>query len=333
MPYRGPAAGLRFICYAALAIVIMFLDQRGGWLGRARYGLQAIAYPLRLAVNSPSQAWRWIRDAAETRDSLRAENGKLRDRMRVLELEALRVAALERENAELRGLKAALPPVAEKYLTAEVIDSEYGSLRQRLVVNRGAQHSVIKGQAVLASGGVLGQTLRTGPWTTEVILITDPEHAIPVQVARTGLRTIAVGVGERHSLLLPYLPIQADIRVGDDLLTSGVGGVFPGGYPVARVIEVKRDGVAPLAQVRAMPFAALDHDREVMLIWLRPGHPATPVGGAADPMSMAALGIQPQVVPAPATTPPASTVAPTIFAAPATAVATVAPPPKPEPRR
>src|SRR6185369_14977052 len=121
-----------------------------------------------------------------------------------------------------------------------------------------------------------------GPWSAEVILITDPEHAVPVQIERTGLRTIAVGTGDSVSLALPYLPANADVKTGDVLMTSGLGGVFPAGYPVGRVAEVHRDAVQPLAQVRAEPFASMNIDREVMLVWFREGHPAAPVSATAD---------------------------------------------------
>ena len=113
---------------------------------------------------------------------------------------------------------------------------------------------------MLDDAGCIGQTTHVGPWSAEVILITDPEHAVPVRIERTGLRTIAVGAGDTGSLALPYLPANADVKAGDLLVTSGLGGVFPAGYPVARVTEVHRDAVQPLAQVRAAPLAHVDTD-------------------------------------------------------------------------
>jgi len=135
---------------------------------------------------------------------------------------------------------------------------------------------VFKAQAVLDDRGLIGQTAHVGPWSAEVILITDPEHAVPVRIERTGLRTIAVGAGDATSLGLPYLPSNADIKSGDLLVTSGLGGVFPEGYPVARVTEVHRDAVQPLAQVRAEPLAHVDTDSEVMLVWFRADRPTPP---------------------------------------------------------
>ncbi len=308
LPNRGPAAGLRFFFYALLALTLMVLDQRGGWLERVRYGLQAAAYPLQLAMNSPSAAWNWTRKNFETRDSLQVENAALREKLRLLQLANLRTAALEQENAALRGLRERLPGVAEKWLPGEVIGTESTSLRQRLTVDRGAVNGVFKGQAVVAHEGLLGQTLRVGPWSTEVILLTDPEHAVPVKVVRNGLRTLAVGSGDTETLTLPYLPIQSDIRDDDLLVTSGLGGVFPEGYPVGKVTQVKRDGSSPLAQVRAMPAAALDRDRIVSFVWFRESHPAAPAPAAGarrggDP-SRVPMPTPPAPAPSPAATPP-----------------------------
>ena len=277
---RGGSPGFRFTLYAALSVVIMYLDQRVHYLEQARYVLQAAVYPLQVAVNSPPTAWHWIKESFETRESLRAENAHLRARARDLELLAMRYDALARENGELRGLREALPPVAERWLPAEIINVQLSSLRHRMLIDRGATNGVFKGQAVLDDRGLIGQTTHVGPWSAEVILITDPEHAVPVRIERTGLRTIAVGGGEASSLALPYLPQNADIRAGDLLLTSGLGGVFPEGYPVARVAEVHRDAVQPLAQVRATALSHIDSDTEVMLVWFRAGHPAAPAPSA-----------------------------------------------------
>jgi rod shape-determining protein MreC len=297
---RGPSQGFRFTLYATLSFVVMFLDQRHGWLEQARFVLQAAAYPIQLAVNSPASAWKWLQETFESRDALRAENGRLRDQDRLLALRSMRYEALARENSELRGLRDALPPVAERWLAAEIVETP-NKFRQRALINRGAANGVFKGQALLDDRGVIGQTTHVGPFSAEVILITDPEHAIPVQIERTGLRTIAVGAGDTTSLALPYLPGNADIKSGDILMTSGLGGVFPAGYPVARVTEVHRDAVQPLALVRAIPFATLDTDTEVMLVWFRGDHPAspTPASTPAGDLRTGNSKLQPQAAPPP----------------------------------
>ncbi|MCU0760364.1 MAG: rod shape-determining protein MreC [Steroidobacteraceae bacterium] len=320
LPQRGPAAGLRFFIYALLALTLMVLDQRGGWLERVRYGLQAAAYPLQLAMNSPSAAWNWTRRTFEARADLQEENARLRESNRLLRLANMRQAALEQENAQLRGLRERLPAVAQRWLPGEVIGTESTTLRQRITVDRGAANGVFKGQAVIANGGLLGQTLRVGPWSTEVILVTDPEHAVPVQVTRNGLRTLAVGSGDPDTLTLPYLPIQSDIKDGDLLVTSGLGGVFPQGYPVARVVQVRRDGNSPLAQVRATPLAAIERDRIVSFLWFDAAHPAAPA-----PPASAASGGDPSVQPMRVAAPPPPVPLPAI-AAPPVPAGTASPP-------
>ena len=317
---RSGSPGFRFTLFAALSVVIMYLDQRQHYLEHVRYALQAAAYPIQLAVNSPAAAWRWVRGSVATRESLQQENARLRATQRDLELRAMRYEALARENGELRGLREALPPVADRWLPAEIVTIQLSSLRQRLLLDRGAVNGVFKGQAVLDDKGLIGQTTHVGPWSAEVILITDPEHAVPVRIERTGLRTIAVGSGDATSLALPYLPANADITTGDLLVTSGLGGVFPDGYPVARVTEVHRDAVQPLAQVRATPLAHLDTDSEVMLVWFRADHPAAPAphAGAGGDLKSGSAIMQPQVAPpklhpAPPTMPePQAAPAPTV---------------------
>ncbi len=255
----------------------MYLDQRGRWLESIRYGLQAVAYPIEIALNSPAAAWQWSQDVFEDRAALQAENRELRQRIRELEQLALRRQSLERENAALRAIAKPAVDVVEKYLPAQIIGSEFNSQQQRLTIDRGAVNGVFDRQAVVAAAGVLGQTMRVGPWSSEIILLTDPEHALPVQILRTGVRTLAVGTGKRDQLTLPFLPLQTDIRKGDRLVTSGLGGVFPAGYPVAIVTNVKRDGGVPLAQVEAQTLARVDRDRIVSLLWFSADHPAAPV--------------------------------------------------------
>jgi rod shape-determining protein MreC len=329
LPGRGSSPGFRFTLYAFLSVVLMFLDQRGGWLEGARFLMQAVAYPAQLAVNSPTSAWHWLTEIFETRDALRAENDLLRKEQRELQVRAMRYEALARENGQLRGLKAALPAVAERWLVAEVVNVE--SLRQRVLINRGTRNGVFKGQAVLDDRGLLGQTTHVGPWSAEVILVTDPEHYVPVQIERTGLRTIAVGAGEEAGIALPFLPANADVAKGDLLITSGLGGVFPQGYPVAKVVDVQRDAVQPLAHVRAAPLAGIDNDREVILVWFREIHPAAPTNAATSgQLAKGDTAVVPQPAPPkPAAAPPAigtatqaQTVAPMSGAPPATAAQT-----------
>jgi rod shape-determining protein MreC len=297
---RGPSFGFRFFCYAVLSVVLMFYDQKGGWLDTARYGLQAAIYPLQLAVNSPSAAWRWLEESFTTRETLRAEVDRLREDLRNQQLITLRQTALEKENATLRNLNTMLPNVIEKRLVGEVINVEVSTLRQRLLVNRGGTQGVFKAQPVVTGDGVLGQVFRIGPFSSEIILITDAEHALPVQVVRSGVRTIALGTGRSTALELPYVPQNYDVKVGDLLVTSGLGRVFPFGLPVARVTKVERNPALPLAQIYAVPLAGIESDREVLFVWERSDHPAATASPEALAVEAPAPAAAPAAAPAPA---------------------------------
>ena len=212
---RGPSPGLRFTVFALLSLVLMYYDQRSQWTQRIRYALMAAAYPVQVAVSSPTAGWRWMTEAFRTRAALEADNAALRQRQRELQLASMRAAALEHENAELRGLTANLPPLIKQWKIAEIVSIDTNSLRQRLVINKGGRDGVKVNQAVVDGRGVVGQVARVGPWSSEVILVTDPEHALPVQITRNGLRSIAVGSGDSGELLLPYLAVNSDIKGGD----------------------------------------------------------------------------------------------------------------------
>ena len=251
---------------ALAALALMVSDQKQNHLETVRSIITTVAWPLRWLVHSPVAAGVWLGTTFATRERLLEENRAFREQQALLDLRLLRYEALEQENQRLRSLNHALGPEAPKATMAEVLRVDLGPFRQRVIINSGTLAGVFVGQAVVDAGGIVGQVRRAGLVSSEVILLSDPEHAIPVQVNRTGLRTIVSGTGQPATLSLPYLSRNADVRVGDLLLSSGLGGVFPPGYPVARVTEVRRDPAEPLAVIRAEPLAALDRDREVLLL-------------------------------------------------------------------
>lgn len=281
-PARGSTTGLRAAILALTAVALMVSDQRNQHLDWVRTTLTTVAWPLRWLVHSPVAAGEWLGTTFATRDRLLDENRALRERQALLDLKLLRYAALERENQRLRALASALGPEAPAAKMAEILRVDLGPFRQRAVINRGTRDGVFVGQPAVDAGGIAGQVWRAGPFAAEVILLSDPEHAIPVQVNRNGLRTIATGTGQPTTLSLPYLSRNADIRVGDLLLSSGLGGVFPPGFPVARITEVRRDPSEPLAVIRAEPLAALDRNRELLLLDYTPP-PAEVMPAASTP--------------------------------------------------
>jgi rod shape-determining protein MreC len=157
--------------------------------------------------------------------------------------------------------------VAERVLVASILNVDLDPFRHRVLLDKGASSGVFKGQAVLDAEGIFGQVSQVHARTAEVILISDAEHAIPVQSNRSGLRSIAVGTGDSDRLSLPFVTVESDLKAGDLLISTGMGGVFPSGYPVAEVTRVERDPAATFAVVDARPTARLDRDREVLLVW------------------------------------------------------------------
>src|SRR5690606_27207855 len=248
---RDLAPGPRLFLFAILSLVLMYFDQKDGWGERIRYGLSAAAYPIQVTIGSPGRLWAAASDLFRSRATLREENRLLRTQGHELTVRTLRMEALEAENARLRALHAALPPLVSQNRLVNVIDADLGRLRQRLIIDAGQENGLYRSQPLIDAQGVVGQLVRVGPWSSEVMLITDPEAAVPVQVVRSGVRSIAVGMGSSSELDLPLLPATADVRAGDMLVTSGPGGVFPAGIPVGTITASRRDPDALLAFVRA----------------------------------------------------------------------------------
>ena len=261
---------LRCILYSLLALSLIVVDKRYDHLAHIRRVLSVVAYPVQIAVASPFEGWDWFRESVTTRDALRADKARLEAELRLAQFRLQRYAALEAESERLRALRESTADVTDHFVIGKIMDLDLDAFRERVMVDKGAHDGVYVGQAVLDSGGVFGQVARVGELTSEVILVSDAAHAIPVQINRNGLRTIAVGTGDTNRLKLPYLPTSADVSVGDLLLTSGLGGGFPAGYPVGTIAEVRRDPAQSLAEVEVKPAAALDRSRELMFVWLKP---------------------------------------------------------------
>jgi len=268
----GRITGLLFRCvlYSLLALALIIVDKRYDHLGKIRRLLSVVAYPVQIAVASPFEGWHWFRDSVTTRDALRADKTKLESELRLAQFRLQRYEALEAETQRLRALRENTAGVTDRFLVGDVMNVDLDAFRERVLVDKGASDGIYVGQAVLDSGGVFGQVARVGQLTSEVILVSDAAHAIPVQINRNGLRTVAVGTGDTNRLKLPYLPTSADVVAGDLLVTSGLGGGFPAGYPVGTIAEVKRDPAQSLADVDVKPAAALDRSKELLFVWLKP---------------------------------------------------------------
>lgn len=283
-PARIPALGLRTLALTFICITLMFLDHRDNHLDAVRNAISTAVYPLRVIVDAPVRLWRWAGETTQSRGDLRTENDRLRAENLLTQARLQRLNALAAENARLRAMLDAREQFEYRVRVAEIMAVDANPFRHGLIIDVGSGDDVYDGQAIVDAEGVVGQVIRTGPMTSEAILISDPGHALPVEVNRNGLRTIAYGTGEFGRLDLPGLANNADIEVGDLLVTSGLGGAFPSGYPVAHVTTVNRIPQQPFADVSATPIVALDQVREVMLVWssARRGERGTGTTDAGD---------------------------------------------------
>jgi len=220
------------------SIVLMTVDHRQGHLASLRAVLSTLVYPLQYVVSLPIELSRDLSTSLVTRKHLLEENNRLRKEQLVLNFKLQRYSILEEENKRLRVLLESSIDLKEKVLVAELVEVEMEPLRQQIVINKGYNAGVFDGQPVVDAGGVMGQIIHVGPFSSTVLLVTDPSHALPVQLNRNGLRAIAVGTGHDHVLMLEHLPTNADIKDGDLIVSSGLGRRFPRGYPVGVVAGI-----------------------------------------------------------------------------------------------
>lgn len=267
LPGRGPAPGTRLFLLLVFSILLMVLDNREQHLQTLRSTLGLAVSPIRAAVDLPFSFAAWISESFASRKKLLDENEQLRQENLKNQVMLQKLIALEAENARLRDLMDTAALMADRTMVAEIVAVDLNPYRHVMVINKGSQVDVYRGQALVDASGIVGQISGIEPFNAEVLLISDPEHAVPVEVNRNGLRTIVVGTGDTHRLGLPFLPNNADIREGDLLVTSGLGGVFPPGYPVAVISKVDINPVQPFAIIEARPAAKLDQIRELLLVW------------------------------------------------------------------
>ena len=228
---RDPALGLRFLALLILSLVMMIVDQREQHLDAVRRSIAAGVYPLRVIVDAPVSLWYWSTAALKDRQELQLENNRLTTERLLTNARLQKYSALEAENARLRAMLEATRTVTDRLRVAELMAVSANPYRHSIVIDKGTRDGVYDGQSMIDADGVVGQVIETGLLSSQCVLISDPDHALPVEVNRNGLRTIAVGTGEYDRLDLPFLPNNADIEVGDLLITSGLGGAFPAGYP------------------------------------------------------------------------------------------------------
>ena len=283
------AGTLRLIVYLTLACVLMVIDHRGHWLTRLRYGTALVVEPFYRLAGLPAQGLRAARVAFADRKHLTEENQHLRESLLLANARLNRMAAVAEQNQKLKDLLEVQHSLGMNVQLARLIDIDLGAFRNRIVLNVGAREGVTVGQVVIDAHGIMGQVVEVLPTTCKVMLITDPNHAIPVTVERTGLRTVAYGSGRGDQLSLPDIPVSADVRVGDHLVTSGLGGRFPPGFPVGEVRTVNPDASGMFLTAVAMPAASLERSGDVLLLrdLAPPMGPPSPAASVGPPAALA----------------------------------------------
>ncbi|HES76013.1 MAG TPA: rod shape-determining protein MreC [bacterium] len=266
--------GLAVLLLAALGLYLA--DARLHLLEGLRGALITLLEPVQRVADFPSQFWRDTHDALRSREALSIENQQLKDEIKLLQAQMQTFWSVEQENKRLRTALNAVSPLDMDVMLAQVLRSASTTKNPTILINRGTRDGVYVGQAALLGTGVLGQVQHVGINSAEVLPLTDEQHAIPVRVARSGQRGIVRGTGSLDELSVHHLPKQANVVVGDVLLTSGLGGRFPEGFPVASITHISSEQSGAFADIRARPMSDLHDVRDVVLVWMREAHEAPP---------------------------------------------------------
>ncbi|MFT6584253.1 MAG: rod shape-determining protein MreC [Cognaticolwellia sp.] len=264
---HGPSPQHRLILVLLCSAALIFFDHKMNSFESARGFLQSMVSPLQYLATAPKQMMNWAAENIVTRRQLIDDNEQYKINELVFHEQALQLDIVKRENNRLRALLASPVRSDAKKMVAEILAVDSDPYTHQVVINRGANDGVYEGQAVIDDEGVVGQILHVGTTSSRVLLITDVTHAVPVRISRNGLRLIASGVGVIDRLTHNHVPHSSDIRIGDLLVTSGLGSKFPEGYPVAKVSSVIQDESRAFSQIQSQPVAKIDRLRYVLLLW------------------------------------------------------------------
>lgn len=279
--YAGPAAArpgeivgtLRLLAYLAAAFALILLDHRGGWLSQVRQQAQAFVQPMWAVAGWPGAMIDSISDDAGTRTSLIEENRRMRNQMLVDSARMARLQAAAADNDRLRRMLGVVQRGGLDVQLAPILDIDLDPTRQRLVLDAGSSDGVRVGQVVIDAGGVVGQVIATTASHSTALLLTDPDHAVPVAVMRNGVRLVAYGTGRSDRLALASIPLSSDVKVGDVVVTSGLGERFPAGFPVGKISALRPDDSRAFLVGDVTPAAQLDRGRDVLLLRSAPERP------------------------------------------------------------
>ncbi len=276
---RGPSPIVRLVFFSLLSLLLLFVDARHQYLESTRSVLSTLIYPLQKLTALPATLWREADDFFTTRNRLERDNEELRAQHNADAVQAQQLQTLQAENAQLRAMLDMRERLKLPMQLAEVLYAERDPSKQKLLLNLG-QSKVAAGQAVLDNSGVVGQVTRVLPMLSEVTLITDKGHEVPVQLLRNGLRVILFGSGNPNELDLRYAPVTADIQEGDVLVTSGIDGTYPPGLPVAKITHIERDPAYPFARVQTVPVTGVNNQHWLFVLASLDKLPPRPEGAS-----------------------------------------------------
>ncbi len=259
-------ATMHTLILVCVCITLMIVDHRFNHLEAVRTNISLILSPLRYLVSLPALTGNWATEWFTSHNELLDDNSYLRSEVRLLNARLQKMEVLEEENTRLRNLLGSSAKLADQVVVAELLSVDQNPYRQLIEINRGTADGVNIGHAVIDDFGIMGQVVHANRHSATTILISDPDHATPIQFIRSGVRSVAFGNGNTDQLDIRYLPATADIRIGDELVTSGLGGRFPADYPVATVSVIREDLTRGFVSVVAIPKARLDSSREVLVI-------------------------------------------------------------------
>ena len=279
----GPTPLARLLIFSALSLAFLVVDVRLNYLASLRQVAAVVLYPLQRLAAAPAGIVQRIGDFFVTHGSLRTDNERLAREN--FEQGALlqQLKALEAENAQLRNLLAARERLPVKLSVAEVLYAARDPFTRKVIIDRGSQNDVQPGQPVVDNRGVVGQVTRVYPWLSEVTLVTDKGQFVPVQNVRNGLRAVIGGTGSDGTLELRFVPLQADYQSGDELVTSGIDGVYPAGLPVAKVTEVERSAAQLFARITCIPLGGVANYNQLLVVASDRSLPPRPVDSKKPP--------------------------------------------------
>ncbi|MCW8832794.1 MAG: rod shape-determining protein MreC [Colwellia sp.] len=263
---HGPSPQHRLVLVLFCSALLIFFDHKMASFESVRGYLQSLVSPLQYIANTPKQVMTWASENIVTRQQLMSENQQYRLNELAFQEQSMQLDIIKQENARLRSLLASPLRSELKKMVAEVLSVDSDPYSHQVVINRGAADGVFEGQPVLDAQGIVGQILHVGQTSSRVILITDISHAVPVRVKRNGLRLLAAGSGRIDRLTHNFVPHSADVQTGDLLVSSGLGGKYPEGYPVATVTFVSQDESREFVSVYSTPIAQIDRLRYLLLL-------------------------------------------------------------------